>query len=89
MSAEVRWLAEAIPEGQGWASPSSGAEGMARCECGSPAGSERACGLCGRPQPSFPGWRLRPDRGELLQPKRPKPRSFAGAYLIVARKGTE
>ena len=30
-------------------------------------------------------WRL--DR--LLQPKRPKPRSFAGAYLIVARKGTE
>jgi SAM-dependent methyltransferase len=29
-------------------------------------------------------WRL--DR--LLQPKRPKPRSFAGAYLIVARKGT-
>jgi len=24
MSAEVRWLAEAIPEGQGWASPSSG-----------------------------------------------------------------
>jgi hypothetical protein len=29
-------------------------------------------------------WRL--DR--LLQPKRPKPHSFAGAYLIVARKGT-
>jgi SAM-dependent methyltransferase len=29
-------------------------------------------------------WRL--DR--LLQPKRPKPRSFAGAYLIIARKGT-
>jgi hypothetical protein len=25
MSAEIRWLAEAIPEGQGWASPSSGA----------------------------------------------------------------
>jgi hypothetical protein len=30
-------------------------------------------------------WRL--DR--VLQPKRPKPHSFAGAYLIVARKGTE
>jgi hypothetical protein len=52
--------------GEGWASPSSGAERVALCECGSPAGSERACGLCGRPQPSFPGWRLRPDRGEGL-----------------------